>query len=186
VIHIEKELVLIRQAIEKLNRGLIVLTRSWRVDLISDQAQRWIAKYFGPPVGAEKSLRHAVKHWIENQEARLPVKNVGSIPYKTLALGNRGERLVARLVSDQEQHILILNEQLPSFSTNSLDRFGLTQREGEVLTWVAQGKTNEQIGAILSISPRTVGKHLERIYDKLGGETRTSAATFILTSTPPL
>ncbi len=177
---------LIRQAIEKMGRGLIVLTRAWRVDLINDQAQRWLAKYFGRLVGAEKSLPHAVKHWIEVQEAGSSDKNGSSIPYRTLASGERGERLVARLVSDQEQHILILNEQLPSFPANSLDRFGLTQREGEVLSWVAQGKTNEETGAILSISPRTVGKHLERIYEKLGVETRTSAATFILTSNPQL
>ncbi len=55
-----------------------------------------------------------------------------------------------------------------------------------MLTWVAQGKTNEEIGAILSISPRTVGKHLERIYEKLGVEIRTSAATFIHTSNQQL
>ena len=182
MIHIEKELALIRQAIEKMGRGLIVLTRGWRVVLISGQAQRLLTEYFGYPVEGKKCLPHAVKQWIEVQEAGLPVKNGASIPYRTLALGKRGERLVARLVSDQEQHILILNEQLPSFPTNSLDRFGLTQREGEMLAWVAQGKTNEEIGAILTISPRTVGKHRERIYDKLGVETRTSAATFILTS----
>ncbi len=106
--------------------------------------------------------------------------------YETLTLGRHGECVGAQLVSDQEQHILILNEQLPSFPANALDRFGVTNREGEVLSWVAQGKTNEQIGAILSISPRTVDKHLERIYEKLGVETRTSAATFILTSNQQL
>jgi len=186
VIHIEKELALIRQAIEKMGRGLIVLTRAWRVVLMSGQAQRWLTEYFDCPVEGKKCLPHAVRQWIEVQEAGSSDKNGASIPYKTLASGKGGERLVARLVSDQEQHILILNEQLPSFPTNSLDRFGLTQREGEVLTWVAQGKTNEETGAILSISPRTVGKHLERIYDKLGVETRTSPATFLLNSNPLL
>lgn len=171
-----------------MGRGLIVLTRAWRVVLISGQAQRWLTEYFGQRVAEKKKcLPQGVKQWIEVQEACLPVKNGASMPYKTLASGKGGERLLARLVSDQEQHILILIEQLPSFSTNSLDRFGLTQREGEVLTWVALGKTNEGIGAILSISPRTVGKHLERIYEeKLGVGTRTSAATSILTPTPPL
>lgn len=183
---IQKELVLIRQAIEQMSRGLIVSTRGWRVVLMSGQAQRWLTEYFGCPVEEKKCLPQAVKQWVEVQEAGLPVKNGASILYKTLASGKRGERLVARLVSDQEQHILILNEQLPSFPRNSLSRFGVTQREGEVLSWVAQGKTNEQIGAILSISHRTVGKHLERVYEKLGVETRTSAATFILTSNPQL
>jgi DNA-binding CsgD family transcriptional regulator len=52
----------------------------------------------------------------------------------------------------------------------------LTPREREVLDWVAAGKTNRDIASILGASPRTVGKHLERIYEKLGVETRTAAA----------
>lgn len=52
----------------------------------------------------------------------------------------------------------------------------LTAREREVLDWVAAGKTNRDIAAILGASPRTVEKHLERIYEKLGVETRTAAA----------
>jgi DNA-binding CsgD family transcriptional regulator len=51
----------------------------------------------------------------------------------------------------------------------------LTVREREVLQWVAAGKTNAQIAEILSASPRTIGKHLENIYAKLGVETRTAA-----------
>ena len=51
----------------------------------------------------------------------------------------------------------------------------LTAREREVLQWVAAGKTNAQIAEILSASPRTIGKHLENIYAKLGVETRTAA-----------
>lgn len=52
----------------------------------------------------------------------------------------------------------------------------LTPREREVLDWVAAGKTNRDIAAILGARPRTVEKHLERIYEKLGVETRTAAA----------
>ena len=51
----------------------------------------------------------------------------------------------------------------------------LTAREREVLDWVAAGKTNRDIAAILGASPRTIEKHLERVYEKLGVETRTAA-----------
>jgi DNA-binding CsgD family transcriptional regulator len=51
----------------------------------------------------------------------------------------------------------------------------LTQREREVLQWLACGKTDNDIADILAISPRTVHKHLQRIYEKLGVETRTAA-----------
>lgn len=52
---------------------------------------------------------------------------------------------------------------------------GLTLREGEVMHWLACGKTDTDIAALLSISPRTVQKHLEHVYVKLGVETRTAA-----------
>lgn len=54
--------------------------------------------------------------------------------------------------------------------------FKLTAREAEVLYWVIKGKTNRDIGDILGSSPMTVKKHLERVYSKLGVETRTAAA----------
>lgn len=54
--------------------------------------------------------------------------------------------------------------------------FGLTPREAEVLLWISGGKANRDIGDILGLSPRTVNKHLEQIYIKLGVENRASAA----------
>lgn len=51
----------------------------------------------------------------------------------------------------------------------------LTWRQREVLRWVAAGKTDRDIADILAISHRTVHKHLQRVYSKLGVETRTAA-----------
>ncbi|KAF1068429.1 MAG: Transcriptional regulatory protein WalR [Pseudomonas citronellolis] len=59
-------------------------------------------------------------------------------------------------------------------------RYQLTGREVEVLQWVACGKTNRDIGDILGLSPRTVNKHLEHVYIKLGVETRTAAAAMAM------
>lgn len=53
---------------------------------------------------------------------------------------------------------------------------GVTTREAEVLLWVSRGKANRDIGEILQISPRTVKKHLEQVFVKLGVGTRASAA----------
>ena len=60
------------------------------------------------------------------------------------------------------------------------ERFELTEREAEVLFWLSRGKTNREIGQILSMSPRTVNKHLEPIYRKLSVENRTTAASVCL------
>ncbi|MBD1598911.1 response regulator [Pseudomonas typographi] len=61
-------------------------------------------------------------------------------------------------------------------------RFALTERELQVLRWVACGKTNKDVGDILGLSPRTVNKHLEHIYVKLGVETRAAATSVALSA----
>ena len=58
--------------------------------------------------------------------------------------------------------------------------FAVTGREADVLLWIAKGKTNREIAQILDMSPRTVNKHLEQIFRKLGVENRTSAAATTL------
>jgi DNA-binding CsgD family transcriptional regulator len=58
----------------------------------------------------------------------------------------------------------------------SLQTFGLTKREAEVLLWISQGKRNCEIAEILGARSRTIGKHVERILAKLCVETRTAAA----------
>ncbi len=66
----------------------------------------------------------------------------------------------------------------PSFESDPLEideHNWLTRREIEVLTWVAEGKTDKEIGVILNVSSRTVSKHLEHIYIKLGVDSRTGA-----------
>jgi DNA-binding NarL/FixJ family response regulator len=55
-------------------------------------------------------------------------------------------------------------------------QLGVTSRESEVLLWLSRGKSNREIGEILGISPRTVNKHLEQVFVKLGVENRASAA----------
>jgi len=58
-------------------------------------------------------------------------------------------------------------------------RHGLTDREAEVLLWISRGKANREISEILGISPRTVNKHLEQVFEKMGIENRASAAEIL-------
>ncbi len=72
--------------------------------------------------------------------------------------------------------VLLLKEEAPDPSLMLLDALDLTAREAEVLYWVAQGKTSPEIAIILGAALKTVKKHLQRVYEKLGVETRTAAA----------
>jgi DNA-binding NarL/FixJ family response regulator len=56
----------------------------------------------------------------------------------------------------------------------------LTQRERDVLRELAEGKSNEQIGEVLSISPQTVRTHLQKAMEKLGATTRVQAVAIAL------
>jgi DNA-binding CsgD family transcriptional regulator len=79
--------------------------------------------------------------------------------------------------SDRERALLdLLRPHLAKLYQKTGALKALTTREAEVLRWVAAGKSDAQIGAILGISARTVQKHLQRVYQKLGVESRTAAA----------
>jgi len=71
----------------------------------------------------------------------------------------------------------------PSDLDTLQSRLNLTHREAEVLLWISQGKSNRDIADILSVSPRTVNKHLEQIFVKLGVENRTAAAILAVRTT---
>ena len=81
--------------------------------------------------------------------------------------------------------MLLIERQTGSSSASSrLANAALTPRETEVLSWLSKGKTNRDIGDILGLSPRTVNKHLEHIFRKLGVETRAAAAALASTGLP--
>ena len=83
--------------------------------------------------------------------------------------------------SGPDEYLLrIIENDFPSIHTRFVKIFGITVREAEVLTWIANGKSNSDIGAILDLSPRTINKHLERIFRKLSVENRTAAAAMAL------
>ena len=101
--------------------------------------------------------------------------NLGADDYltKPVAKADLLRAIEARLRRTDQQ---AKREFKPDFSSyEPLLKLGLTPRAAEVLLWVAQGKTNGDIAAILGISESTVKKHLLEILEKLGVETRSAA-----------
>lgn len=80
-----------------------------------------------------------------------------------------GEFLLQLIDLERPSEIELLRENLP-----------ITEREAEVLLWIARGKTNREVGTILGTSPRTINKHLEQLFRKLHVENRTAAAVIAL------
>lgn len=97
-------------------------------------------------------------------------------------VGRHGASLSVRLIEDNGRLWFLLDERSVPLNGMPLQAHGLTKREAEVMQWLAAGKSNKDIGTILAISPRTVEKHLARIFEHLGVETRTAAAACYLLS----
>ena len=104
-----------------------------------------------------------------------------------LAIAQGAQRLSFRLhqqTGDSEgggDWLIVMHEESDAAVIDALGlSFRLTAREAEVLYWLVKGKTNKDIGDILGASPATVKKHLERVYVKMGVETRTAAASMAI------
>ena len=99
--------------------------------------------------------------------------------------GSRRLQCSLHPASAEDEWLVVLTESGHGAAVEALElQFRLTAREAEVLYWVARGKTNRDIGDILGISPKTITKHLERVFEKMGVETRTAAAARVLGALP--
>jgi DNA-binding NarL/FixJ family response regulator len=153
-----------REAVDVAGLGTVVLDSRGRVAWRSPQAMRWLELAFGPTGSNQQA-------WLQSAHALTEI---------SIQMPDRG-RLVARHMgqSGMSESMLVLHMELAQAGTAIRQPdVPLTPRETEVLSWIAKGKTNRDIGDILGMSHRTVNKHLEHIFEKLGVETR-SAATAI-------
>ncbi len=131
-------------------------------------ARRLLIDYFGSDAQAPA----AVRAWLDAE--------AGKHAPATMAIAKGARRLsfaVHEAAGEDGSWLVVLAEANDAAMLEAMTlAFGLTPREAEVLYWVAKGKTNRDIGDILCMSPKTVTKHLEHVFDKLGVETRTAAA----------
>ena len=176
VTHMQQKMTLVDRALDRLHLGIIVLTPDRKVRLATESAVKQVTNYLGHGSLRGNRLPESLWRWIKQQEVAPRGKDDVLLRRSPLVLEREGKRLVIRLVSDLDQSLLLLEEHPTTMQLQSLVPFGLSPREAQVLDWVAQGKTNKEIGVILELSPRTVQKHLEHIYRKIYVESRTAAA----------
>jgi DNA-binding CsgD family transcriptional regulator len=161
-------------------RGVIVLNRTGKVELCTEQARIWLTRYcIENYSGREiRALPEPIEAWVANAltNRALQARGIGD-PSSALILRRGDQYLAMRLVTDhgRGQHLVLMEEAAMNTPPDLLLGLGLTPREAEVLAWVAQGKTNRETAMILGTSTRTVQKHLERVFAKLGVESRTGA-----------
>ncbi|MEW6705250.1 MAG: response regulator transcription factor [Pseudomonadota bacterium] len=140
-------------------------------------ARKLLRDYLAP--APQDQLPEALAQWAREQALARCSGAAGS-PH-TIAAGPRRLSLVLHEDTGDGEWLVVMRESSDAATVQAIAAaFGLTGREAEVLYWVVKGKTNRDIGEILGTSPRTVNKHLEHVFEKLGVETRTAAASLAI------
>lgn len=172
-----------RHALDAFGHATLVLRardgrRLWQTALARELMQAWF------PGRPDTQLPDELRDWVARCAASPPPPGA---PH-SLSLVRPQGRLTLTLHpmaeegGAEDEWLMVLREAGEAALMQALAQAfpALTARESEVLYWVVQGKTNRDIGDILGTSPRTVHKHLEHVFEKLGVETRTAAAAMAL------
>ncbi len=165
--------------------SLVVQAADGRIVWQTPLARGLLQAHFAAP-----ELPQEVRAWVCNEGAR---RLNGQPPHPLVlalkepeaadsATRHGPRRLIFTLhEADEDEWLLVMRETSDQAVIDAVGAaFGLTSREAEVLYWLAKGKTNRDIGDILGTSPATVKKQLEHVYQKLGVETRTAAASLAM------
>jgi CheY-like chemotaxis protein/DNA-binding CsgD family transcriptional regulator len=166
-----------RGALDAFGQAAIAITpNNGRIVWQTPLARQWLQRYF-PHDYVDNHIQTplALMAWLE----KIAAVPAGEDEMPALTIVQARGRLIfipVDIVND-EQWVILLREESDAAQIEALmNIFKLTVRESEVLYWATKGKTSRDIGDILGTSPRTVNKHLEHVYVKLGVETRTAAA----------
>lgn len=167
-----------RVALDAFGQAAIALSPNaekivWQTPLAKQLLQKYFAESYSEFV-AKTPL--PLLNWVNNiQRNQDDLEHY--LPLVIIKTRSRLSFTVTQTDAD-EQVVILLREESDEAQIEALmNIFKLTNRESEVLYWATKGKTSRDIGDILGSSPRTVNKHLEHVFVKLGVETRTAAAS---------
>jgi DNA-binding response OmpR family regulator len=163
-----------RVALDATGRFLLATDQSGRLLWCTPKAKQLLAELFPTVGGQGTTLPPAVVEQLK--QLRQPGAK-SSAARSRLEVGDRRVELSFLSSIGPEELLFRLAEVTAGGDEQLLQHtLQLTNREAEVLLWLSRGKSNREIGEILNISPRTVNKHLEQVFVKLGVENRASAA----------
>ena len=162
-----------RAALDATGRFLLATDNADQLLWCTPKAKQLLAELFPDCAAMAAGLPQAVSERL--RYLRLARSRAAARSY--LEVGKRRLELSFLSSLGPDELLFRLTEVSESADEQLLQRsLELTCREAQVLLWISRGKSNREIGEILSISPRTVNKHLEQVFVKLGVENRAAAA----------
>jgi len=161
-------------ALDVSGRYLLAVNSAGKIMWATPQAQKLLSDTLSAHAGDDVVLPDPMPQWLEQaQKAKTGSKAQAMAAFP----GNELLRLqYMGKLAPNEFLLRLAKDSGADAPAEFASELGLTTRESEVLSWLSKGKTNRDIAQILGLSPRTVDKHLEQIYAKLGVENRTAAA----------
>src|SRR3954468_5949528 len=162
-----------RAPLDVSGRYLLAVSRQGKILWATPQAQKLLSTTLTANADDEFVLPETMPQWLEQAKKGKAASKaaMASFPnHEQLRLQYMGK------LGANEFLLRLAKETSADTPAEFSSELGLTMREGEVLSWLSKGKTNRDIAQILGLSPRTVDKHLEQVYAKLGVENRTAAA----------
>jgi len=172
-----------RAAMDASGRFLLSATKEGRVLWSTPQATSLLTAISISAPGDSFQLPDGVRRWLDGRRGE--ATDPGAID---LSIEGSPRRLrlsyVGQIGPDELLLRIVEDEGVPPEQVLKV-KLNLTVREAEVLMWLARGKANRDIGEILGLSPRTVNKHLEQIYSKIGVENRAAATALAVTALAP-
>lgn len=168
---------LMKRAIEGSGKKLVLVKRHGSGQLASDDEWQVIARYCDVH-RSSADLPDILRNWMDHERSRFGEDAGDLSPSVPLVVSKGSQNLIVHFLwggKAADQDLLLLEERLAGPVSASSVESKLTPREDEILAWLSQGKTNAEIGLALSISPRTVKKHLEHIYSKMQVHRRSAA-----------
>ncbi len=170
-----------RAALDVSGRYLLAVNSVGKIMWATPQAQKLLSATLTANADDEFLLPEPIPQWLEQAQ-----KGKTGSKATLMATFPGNEQLKLQYMSKlgaNEFLLRLAKEPGADAPAEFSSELGLTTREGEVLSWLSKGKTNRDIAQILGLSPRTVDKHLEQIYAKLGVENRTAAAAIATNAT---
>lgn len=163
-----------RAALDVSGRFLLAVSRQGKIMWATPQAQKLLSDNLAAGKDDELVLPQPMLQWLEQAQKG----KAGSKTPATASFPNNEQLRLQYMgtLGPNEFLLRLAKDSSANTPAEFSSELGLTSREGEVLSWLSKGKTNRDIAQILGLSPRTVDKHLEQIYAKLGVENRTAAA----------
>jgi DNA-binding NarL/FixJ family response regulator len=162
---------------------VVFLTEEGKPQWISQPVEELLRKYGQTSSQPGCELPFYIRQWIKHQLASEKSQHLLVEPRLPLRLEIQDSCLILRLKCDPQnaQNLLFLEEQRKfTLSIESLEYLGLTKREAEVFSYISDGKKNQEVAHLLGITSGTVRNHLERIFTKLGVQSRSAAVNVVL------